>query len=77
MIMCHLLADTLDELHLMAACIGVAKKHFQSGKVPHYDICKAKRELAVKAGAWQVDRRQCGMLSRVWRQRMATGRVSR
>jgi hypothetical protein len=58
MIMCHMVADTLDELHVMAAKIGVARHWFQShASTPHYDICKSKRALAVKFGAIEADRR--------------------
>lgn len=58
MMMCHMLADSLDELHAMADKIGVARRWFQNkpGKAPHYDICKSKRALAVKAGAVECDR---------------------
>jgi hypothetical protein len=52
MIMCHMLADSLEELHAMAGRIGVQRRHFQhDGRWPHYDICKAKRELAIRHGA--------------------------
>lgn len=58
MIMCHLLADTDDELHAMAARIGVARRWHQKPGTPHshYDICLSKRALAVKLGAVEVDR---------------------
>ncbi len=57
MIMCHMLADTPDELHAMADQIGVARKWFQRrASTPHYDICQAKRKLAVKHGAIELDR---------------------
>ena len=41
MLMSHMAADSLDELHKMAQNVGVAKRHFQDkvGK-PHYDICQ-------------------------------------
>lgn len=59
MIMCHMLADTEDELHAMADKIGIHRKWFQAtASTPHYDICKAKRDLAVQHGAVEVDRRQ-------------------
>lgn len=61
MIMCHMLADSPDELHAMADKIGVARRHYQSpdkASFPHYDICKAKRALAVRHGAQEVDRRK-------------------
>lgn len=58
MIMCHMLADTLGELHVMADKIGVARRNFQNdASTPHYDICKAKRAIAVKHGAIEADRR--------------------
>ena len=59
MLMCHMIADTPDELHAMADQIGVARRWFQ---VPprasfwHYDIAQSKRDLAVKAGALDCDR---------------------
>ena len=56
MTMCHMIADTLDELHAMADRIGVARRWFQDKRIPHYDICKAKRAMAVAAGALQPDR---------------------
>jgi hypothetical protein len=58
MIMCHMVADTLEELHAMADKIGVARRHYQTagGRSPHYDICKAKRALAVQYGAIELTR---------------------
>ena len=58
MMMCHMVADSLDELHAMADRIGVARRWFQNkGTHPHYDICKSKRALAVASGAIEVNRR--------------------
>ena len=61
MVMCHMIADTPEELHAMADRIGVARKWFQDpagGKASfcHYDIAKSKRQLAVEAGAIECDR---------------------
>lgn len=61
MVMCHMIADTPEELHAMADRIGVARRWFQDPKTmnvsfPHYDIAKSKRELAVEAGAIECDR---------------------
>jgi hypothetical protein len=64
MVMCHMFALDLGELHAMADTIGLSRRHFQDpkavGKIswPHYDIGKGKRALAVKAGAVEVDRYQ-------------------
>lgn len=59
--MCHLIADTPDELHAMADKIGVARRHFQNPKTmnvstPHYDVSKGKRELAIGYGTIECDR---------------------
>jgi hypothetical protein len=59
MIMSHMAADSLDELHLMAKRIGVAKRHFQDKKdKPHYDICKQNKLKAIELGAVEVDDRK-------------------
>lgn len=61
--MSHMVADTLDELHAMAARIGVARRWFQdklSG--PHYDIALSKRALAVRYGAREITLRQCSWM---------------
>jgi hypothetical protein len=60
MVMCHMVADTPEELHAMAKQIGV-RKWFQmgkSGRYPHYDVSKTKRKLAVYFGAVEADERQ-------------------
>lgn len=58
--MCHMIADTDEELHAMADRIGIARKWHQGD---HYDICKAKRALAVRAGAREISRRQLGAMA--------------
>ena len=58
MIMCHMVADSIEELHEMADKIGVDRRHYQGPPVssrPHYDICKSKRKLAIQYGAIKVD----------------------
>jgi len=62
MIMCHMIADTTDELHPMAKLIGVARKWCQNSKTwrEHYDIALSKRKLAVKAGAQEITMRDLG-----------------
>lgn len=59
MIMSHMAADTLVELHEMADQIGVNRKHFQDkpGK-PHYDICQQMKRKAIELGAKEVDDRE-------------------
>jgi len=59
MIMSHMAADTLDELHDMAKNIGVNGTHFQDKKgKPHYDICKQNKMKAIQLGAQEVDDRK-------------------
>lgn len=71
MTMCHMLADTPEELHAMADRIGVARRWYQiEASFPHYDICKAKRALAVQAGAIEVDRRRLGGILKALRGRV-------
>jgi hypothetical protein len=63
--MSHMIADTLPELHEMADKLGVARKWFQShASIPHYDVCKSKRELAIKSGAIPVERHEFVMKMR-------------
>lgn len=60
MVMCHMIADTPAELHLMADRIGVARKWYQvadgphRASFPHYDIAKVKRAKAVTLGAVEL-----------------------
>ena len=65
--MCHMLADTLVELHEMADKIGIKRKWFQGKRTPHYDVCLSKRKLAVEHGAQEIDRRKAGQIIRKWR----------
>jgi len=59
MLMCHMIADTPDELHAMADRIGVARRWFQQppkASFWHYDIAQTKRAMAVAAGAVDCER---------------------
>jgi Protein of unknown function (DUF4031) len=70
MIMCHMVADTDEELHNMAAQIGVARRWCQKEGTPriHYDICMSKRAKAVQLGAFECTKRDVGMLIRTKRE---------
>lgn len=67
MMMCHLWADSLDELLAMVDRIGVERKWIQGHPTlsfgrhreaswVHFDIAKGKRVLAIQAGAIETDR---------------------
>lgn len=66
MIMFHMIADADDELHAMADLIGVSRRWWQSPvrtSGSHYDICKAKRERAIRAGAVEITLRQAAAMN--------------
>lgn len=75
MIMSHMVADSLDELHAMADRLGLQRRWFQVSRngMPHYDICQSKRALAITLGAVEIDRRQ--MVALVRQHREATNAV--
>lgn len=59
MLMSHMIADTTEELLLMADKIGVQRKWIQypnTGR-EHFDICLEKRKLAILNGAIEVEMR--------------------
>ncbi len=63
--MSHLIADTDEELHAMAARIGVARKWWQAPPQhdSHYDIALSKKAAALAAGAVQITWRQAGAMN--------------
>ncbi len=60
--MCHMVADTSEELLVMADSIGVPRKWVQKQGTyhEHFDICKSKRERAIQLGAKPIGRRELG-----------------
>lgn len=60
MIMCHMIADTDEELRAMAEKIGVQQKWHQGD---HFDICLEMRVKAVAFGAVEVTLRQCAAMN--------------
>lgn len=58
MMMCHMAADTIDELHAMADQLELRRWFQDKPGAPHYDICKASRKKAVSLGAVEVSRRE-------------------
>lgn len=63
MIMCHLIADTREELFEMVDKIGVKRKWIQSYGTPreHFDICAGKKILAIKNGAIEIGMRELAL----------------
>jgi len=73
MIMCHMIADTKKELLEMCDKIGVNRKWIQHEGTyqEHFDVCQAKRKLAVKNGAFEVTRRD--LVKRIMEKRVFNG----
>lgn len=65
--MCHMIADTVEELHSMADKIGIKRAWFQNHNTPHYDICQSKRLEAINLGAVEADRKKVVELIRKYR----------
>jgi hypothetical protein len=72
----HLTADDQEELHVFAERIGLKRAWFQTCKIGrkycppetcphwHYDVTESKRELAIRAGAVEMDLRKWAELIR-------------
>ena len=57
--MCHLWADTMEELYAMVDAIGVKRKWIQTPPKAswiHFDICVSKKKEAIKNGAILTDK---------------------
>jgi hypothetical protein len=62
--MSHMIATTDDELHAMAARIGIARRWYQGD---HYDVSMTKRAAAIAFGAVPVTLRQLGIMTMIRR----------
>jgi len=73
MVMCHMIADSTDELLTMVRTIGVDPKWIQHAgtHLEHFDIALSKRALAVKAGAIEVTMRELAAKIRARREQEA------
>jgi hypothetical protein len=67
----HLLADDPEELHDMAARLGIPRRGYQrhrrSAALNHYDLPEILRLQAIELGAVAVTWRQLARLTREWR----------
>ncbi|WP_448205451.1 DUF4031 domain-containing protein [Azospirillum sp. sgz302134] len=73
--MCHLVADSTDELLRMVDRISVARRWIQHPGTAeeHFDVALSKRELAIAAGAVPITWRQYGGMVNRRRQTGALG----
>jgi hypothetical protein len=67
----HLLADDPDELHDMAARLGIPprgyQRHRRSAALNHYDLPESLRLRAIELGAVAITWRELARLTREWR----------
>lgn len=69
-VMSHMIADTEEELHAMAAKIGVLRKWYHGD---HYDITQAERALAIKVGARAITMQQLACMAGLRRRGLPMG----
>ena len=58
---CHMMADEMEELFLFAESIGLKRSWLDDkagSLVPHFDLTRGKRELALKKGAIEITDRK-------------------
>lgn len=60
MVMCHMIADSHEELVAMADQLGVARRWIQDAGTwsEHFDIAKSKKTAALDAGARLIPARE-------------------
>jgi hypothetical protein len=68
--MCHMIADTDEELRAMADKIGVAQRWHQGD---HFDIALSKRTMAIASGAVEITWRQAGCMMWFARRKLPMG----
>ncbi len=63
MVMCHMIADSTEELLAMADRIGVQRKWIQHAgtHLEHFDVALIKRRLAIQSGAIEITKRELVM----------------
>jgi hypothetical protein len=67
MLMSHMTADSVDELHEFAARLGLKRAWAQlppEHSIPHYDVSEGKRQMAIRLGAVEEDWRSSEALDR-------------
>ena len=64
MVMCHMIADSTEELLAMADKIGVQRRWLQKAgtRIEHFDISQSKKALAVQHGAVPVSMMELGRI---------------
>jgi hypothetical protein len=67
---CHLVADTVEELHYFAGRMRLKPAWFQDKpELPHYDLTKGMRKYAVSLGAIEINWKGISDLMQMYRSR--------
>jgi hypothetical protein len=78
MLMSHMTADSVEELHEFAARLGLRRAWAQippEHSIPHYDVSEGKRQAAIRLGAVEEDWRDSRAIERHREQRRRARRV--
>lgn len=64
--LCHMLADSTEELHAMARQLGLPRRYCQHPGTTreHYDVSLGNRARAVELGAVEITQRQAALICR-------------
>lgn len=62
---CHMVADSISELHLFAEQIGVKKHFYHRARYFHYDLTSDQHVVAVAQGAKEVSSREILEISKL------------
>ena len=78
MTMCHMVADSHEELLTMADRIGVQRKWLQDAGIysEHFDVCMAKKERALASGAVAITWRELGKIIQAKREKEKDARIT-
>ena len=55
---CHLLSDSIEELHDLAKELGLKRGYYQHRPISHYDLTRNKRQQAIKLGATKISTKE-------------------
>ena len=65
---CHLVADSVKELHEFAGLLGLRMEWFQKWPhIPHYDLTEGMRWKAIRLGAIEIDRKKFAEIVKKYR----------
>jgi hypothetical protein len=68
---CHLVADSIEELHAFAVALRLRRTWFQNRGLPHYDLTPGKRAEAIRRGAVDLTQEHASKLFLVLRKEAA------